>query len=66
LSRASCAVSSLIHEASEDLCRVILKDGGVEIELGSIGVQYEGWVSGIDNIVPIIGKRRTASARLDD
>jgi len=33
---------------------VILKDDGVEIELGSIGIQHEGWVWGIDNIVPMI------------
>jgi hypothetical protein len=38
------------------LYRVILKDYGVEIELGSIGVQHEGWVWGIDNIVPMIGE----------
>jgi hypothetical protein len=33
-----------------------IKDDGVEIELGSIGVQHEGWVWGIDNIVPMIGE----------
>jgi len=32
---------------------VILKDDGVEIEVGSIGVQFDGWHWGIDSIVPM-------------
>jgi hypothetical protein len=45
----------VIHPQAHDNYRVILKDDGVEIEVGSIGVQHGGWVSGIDNIVPMIG-----------
>ena len=26
-----------------------------KVEVGSIGIQHEGWVWGIDNIVPMIG-----------
>jgi hypothetical protein len=34
----------VIHPQAHDNYRVILKEDGVEIELGSIGVQHEGWV----------------------
>jgi hypothetical protein len=46
------------------LYRVILEDDGVEIELGSIGVQHEGWVSGIDNIVPMIGEETDGAGKV--
>jgi hypothetical protein len=39
---------------------LVLKNDGVEIELGSIGVQFDGWNWGIDNIIPC--GRRTAKA----
>ena len=45
----------VIHPQAHDKYRVILKGDGVEIEVGSIGVQHGGWVWGIDNIVPMIG-----------
>ena len=34
----------IIHPQAHDNYCVILKDDGVEIELGSIGVQFDGWV----------------------
>jgi hypothetical protein len=33
--------------------RVIVKNDDVEIEVGSIGVQFDGWHWGIDCIVPM-------------
>ena len=33
--------------------RVIVKNDDVEIEVGSIGVQFDGWHWGIDSIVPM-------------
>jgi hypothetical protein len=46
----------VIHPQAHDNYRVHFKDDGVEIEVGSIGIQLgngtaEGWVWGIDNIV---------------
>ena len=32
---------------------MILKEDGLEIEVGSIGVQFDGWHWGIDSIVPM-------------
>jgi hypothetical protein len=48
----------VIHPQAHDNYRVLFKDDGVEIEVGSIGIQHgsgtaEGWVWGIDNIVPM-------------
>jgi hypothetical protein len=43
----------VIHPQAHDNYRVILKDHGAEIELGSIGVQHEGWVWGIDSVIPM-------------
>jgi hypothetical protein len=34
----------VIHPRTHDNYRVILKDDGVDIEVGSIGVQHGGWV----------------------
>jgi hypothetical protein len=45
----------VIHPQARDNYRVILKDDGVEIEVGSIGVQFYGWHWGIDNIIPMLG-----------
>jgi hypothetical protein len=42
-----------LRTQAHDNYRVILKDDAEEIELGSIGVQFDGWHWGIDNIVPI-------------
>jgi hypothetical protein len=43
----------VIHPQARDNYRVIPKDDGVEIEVGSIGVQFDGWHWGIDSIVPM-------------
>ena len=43
----------IIHPQAHDNYCVILKDDGVEIELGSIGVQFDGWVRVIDSLVPM-------------
>ena len=43
----------VIHAQAHDNYRVIVKDEGVDIEVGSIGVQFDGWLWGIDNIVPM-------------
>ena len=43
----------VIHPQARDNYRVIVKDEGVDIEVGSIGVQFDGWLWGIDNIVPM-------------
>ena len=43
----------VIHPQAHNNYRVILKDEGLEIELGSIGVQFDGWHWGIDRIVPV-------------
>lgn len=46
------------HPQARDNYRVILKDHGEEIELGSIGIQNligarQGWRWGIDTVVPM-------------
>jgi hypothetical protein len=41
------------HSGAIDNFRVILKQDGDEIELGSIGVQFDGWHWGIDCVVPM-------------
>jgi len=43
----------VIHPQAHDNYRVIVKDGGAEIEVGSIGIQHEGWVWGIDSVIPM-------------
>ena len=43
----------VIHpQEARDNYRVIVKDDG-EIEVGSIGEQFDGWHWGIDSIVPM-------------
>jgi hypothetical protein len=42
----------VIHTARDNY-RVIVKDNGEEIEVGSIGVQFDGWTWGIDTVVPM-------------
>jgi hypothetical protein len=42
-----------IHPQSRDNYRVVLKEDGDEIEIGSIGVQFDGWAWGIDTVVPM-------------
>jgi hypothetical protein len=46
------------RDAYPESYRVVLKDDGVEIEIGSIGVQHgrgatAGWVWGIDTVIPM-------------
>jgi hypothetical protein len=41
------------HPQASDNHRVVVRDGGDEIEVGSIGVQFKGWARGIDNIIPM-------------
>jgi hypothetical protein len=48
----------VIHPYADSNYRVLLKEDGIEIELGSIGIQYatgteEGWVWGIDTVIPM-------------
>jgi hypothetical protein len=50
----------VIHPQAVENYRVILRDGGEEIEVGSIGVQHAAgarsfWKWGIDTVVPIPG-----------
>jgi hypothetical protein len=60
----------VIHPQAHDNYRVILKEDGLEIEIGSIGVQFDGWMWGIDCVLPMrevdaqgTGKDRTDCAR---
>ena len=48
----------VVHPQAHDNYRVILKDEGLEIEVGSIGIQHgsagaEYWAWGIDTVVPM-------------
>jgi hypothetical protein len=43
----------VVHPQARDNYRVVLKDDGLEIVVGSIGVQFDGWHWGIDSIVPM-------------
>ena len=48
----------VIHPQARDNYRVILKDDGQEIEIGSIGIQQgsagsEHWTWAIDNVIPM-------------
>jgi hypothetical protein len=43
----------VIHTAARDNYRVVVKDDGLEIEVGSIGVQFDGWAWGIDTVIPM-------------
>jgi hypothetical protein len=43
----------VIHPQSRDNYRVVVKDGGDEIEVGSIGVRFDGWSWGIDTAIPM-------------
>jgi hypothetical protein len=42
----------VIHSAAPDNYRVIIRDGA-EIEIGSIGRQFDGWFWGIDTVLPM-------------
>jgi hypothetical protein len=62
----------VIHPQARDNYRVLFKDDGVEIEVGSIGIQHgsgtaEGWVWGIDNVIPMreADSRGTGNDRKD-
>jgi len=48
----------VVHPQAYDNYRVILTDGGLEFEIGSIGIQQgsagtEHWTWGIDRVVPM-------------
>jgi hypothetical protein len=43
----------VIHPQAHDNYRVVLKEDGTEIEIGSIGVQFDGWSWGIDTTIPM-------------
>jgi hypothetical protein len=43
----------VIHPQATDSFRVIVKEDGDEIEVGSIGVRFDGWHWGIDCVVPM-------------
>jgi hypothetical protein len=41
------------HPQAHDNYRVLIRDNGDEIEIGSIGVQFDGWSWAIDNAIPM-------------
>ena len=43
----------VIHPQAQENYRVILKLNGSEFEIGSIGIQHNGWSWGIDTPIPI-------------
>jgi hypothetical protein len=48
----------VVHPQARDNYRVVLEEDGLEIEVGSIGVQHgngaaEHWVWAIDNVIPM-------------
>jgi hypothetical protein len=48
----------VVHPQAHDNYRVVLKDDGLETEIGSIGIQHgsgaiEYWARGIDNVIPM-------------
>jgi hypothetical protein len=48
----------VVHPQAHDNFRVILKDDGLEVEIGSIGIQHgsgatETWVWAIDTVIPM-------------
>jgi hypothetical protein len=53
LGRTDLFLRKVIHPQAADNYRVILKDDGTEIEIGSIGVQFDGWTWGIDTAIPM-------------
>jgi len=58
---------SPFHPQAHDNYRVILKDNGVAIEVGSIGVQHQAganaaWIWGIDTVIPMRCKRQFKAA----
>ena len=54
----------VIHPQAHDNYRVVLEDDGLEAEIGSIGVQFDGWRWAIDNVIPI-GDEDTAGIGKD-
>jgi len=42
----------VIYPQAHDNYRVVVRDGD-EIEIGSIGVQFDGWAWGIDTAIPM-------------
>jgi hypothetical protein len=55
---ADLDLRKVIHPQARDNYRVIWKDDGLEVEIGSIGIQHgsgarEYWAWGIDNVIPM-------------
>jgi hypothetical protein len=53
----------VIHPQAYDNYRVVLKEDGTEIEIGSIGRQFAGWVWGIDTVIPTRGEETEGSGK---
>jgi hypothetical protein len=53
MSASGLFLRKVIHPQAHDNYRVILKNDGTEIEIGSIGVQFAGWHWGIDAVIPM-------------
>jgi hypothetical protein len=53
LGRMDLFLRKVIHPQAHDNYRVLFKDDGVEIEVGSIGIQFDGWAWGIDTAIPM-------------
>jgi len=49
----SLYLRKVIHPQAHDNYRVVLKDYIPEIEIGSIGVQHNGWTWAIDTVIPM-------------
>jgi len=43
----------VVHPQAHDNYRVVLKDNGDDIEIGSIGMQFDGWAWAIDAAIPM-------------
>jgi len=59
----------VIHPQAHDNYRVILKDDGLDVEVGSIGIQHgsgvtEHWAWGIDTVIPMRTHRTQGRGRL--
>jgi hypothetical protein len=57
-SAGSCGMNlylrKVVHSQAHDNYRVILKRGGDEVEIGSIGIQHgAAWAWGIDTVIPM-------------
>ena len=51
------------HPQARNNFRVIVKTKDGEVEIGSIGVQFDGWHWGIDTVVPLRALKSEGSGR---